>query len=132
MLDGRALAFLMSSTLRTAFKILLSLAGLFIVTVALAVYLLGYSDFGLSEIMVHKDPARRYRVLVLRRFWWGMIPMGPGQGSDAPGVARLVDSQGNILQEVEVPMVQLAYDVEWSVSQVRLRGMLVEWPLPVE
>lgn len=120
----------MASTIRSAVYVLLSLAGLFLFVVALAVYVLGYSDLGLSQGMVHEDPSHRYRVVVLRRFWWGMIPMGPGQCSDAPGVARLVDQEGKILQEVELPMVQMGYDVEWTGRTVRVGGILAHWTLP--
>lgn len=91
-----------------------------------AVYVLGYSDLGLEAYDVYPSPDGRYQVEVLRRYWWGFIPMFAGQGSDAPGVARLVDRQGTILKEVKLPMVQEANDIVWKYGGVKI-GILAEW-----
>lgn len=106
---------------------LLFVSGL--LALALGVYLLGYSELGLEKSHVDVGPNEDYRIVVLRRYWWGMVPMAPGQGSDAPGVARLVNKQGEVLEEVELPMIQEAYEVEWRAGSVTI-GILADWELP--
>lgn len=76
----------------------------------------------------HIRPDGLYRVDVYRRSsLWGAMP---GQSSDAPGRARLCDKSGKLLGEVELEMVQLASDIEWSADSVSIRA-IVDWPLPV-
>lgn len=121
----------MSKTLSTLFNLLFAMFLLGSAAIGLAVWIFGYSDWGLQEAHVFEDPRHSEKVVVLRRFWWGMIPMPPGSGSDAPGVARLVDAEGNTLQEAELEMIQLAYDLTWEAHEVRIAGGLIAtWPLP--
>jgi hypothetical protein len=52
----------------------------------------------------------------------------PGQGSDAPGLARLYDRRGKMLHEVDVPMVSIVDHVEWGPDSVAVPG-LFDWRL---
>lgn len=121
----------MSKPRTTLTQVLLTFLLLAMAAMALVVWLFGFSDFGLSEAMVHRHPEHPYRIVLLRRYWWGIIPMAPGSGSDAPGVARLLDAEGNIIEEAELDMLQIGYDVTWEARQVLIaNGLVARWPLP--
>ena len=69
-------------------------------------------------------PDGAYRVVVLRQpLRWAVFP---GQAGDAPGVARLYDRQGRLLEETAIDMVQLVDRVEWSDNAVRI-PLVAEW-----
>ena len=71
-------------------------------------------------------PNGAYRVIVLRR----PLPFAmPGQGSDAPGLVRLLDGDGHVLREMQLEMVQLVDRVEWSHHRVHI-PLIADWPLP--
>lgn len=53
----------------------------------------------------------------------------PGQSGDAPGVVRLYNRRGDLLQETKVEMVQLVDHVEWTDRKVRIK-LVAEWELP--
>lgn len=68
--------------------------------------------------LLSTSPDGRHRIeLQSERFFLdGLIPRGPGQGSDVPGQARLVDAQGHLLrtQRVELLSAIAPSDVTWS------------------
>ncbi|WP_044234874.1 hypothetical protein [Chondromyces apiculatus] len=73
------------------------------------------------------SPDGKYRVEVYRRpVWLGVFP---GQASDAPGRAVLMDSSGRVLGDVDVDMVQLVDGVEWEERSASIRTV-VHWQLP--
>lgn len=72
----------------------------------------------LEEYQVLQSPDHRFRLVVYRRPIWPSTM--PGQGSDAPGVVRLYDESGRLLNEAPMGMVQQIVDVQWSVDRVEV------------
>jgi hypothetical protein len=73
------------------------------------------------------SPDGQYRVEVYRRpAWPGVFP---GQGSDAPGRAVLMDRSGRVLGEADLEMVQLVDAVEWGERSASIRA-IAHWKLP--
>ena len=72
-----------------------------------------------TEYAAFPSPDGRFRVVVLRTPGWpGLMP---GQAGDAPGKVRLYTSEGKLLRETDVPMVQLVDRVEWSDTSVYIK-----------
>lgn len=95
----------------------------------IAFYIIAISERGLETITVNTSPGAHYRVIVLKRRWRAKIPTGIGQGSDAPGIARLVDEHGRLIREETLGMVQEGYDIDWKKDSVRV-GDHRPWALP--
>jgi hypothetical protein len=73
------------------------------------------------------SPDGQYRVEVYRRpAWPGLFP---GQASDAPGRAVLLDRSGRVLGQANVEMVQLVDAVEWGEHSASIRA-IAQWRLP--
>jgi hypothetical protein len=72
----------------------------------------------LDQYQVLESPDRRFRLVVYRRPIWPSSM--PGQGSDAPGVVRLYDRSGRLLNEAPVRMVQQVEEVQWSADHVEV------------
>lgn len=72
-------------------------------------------------------PDGNYRVVVVRIPKWPALM--PGQAGDAPGKVRLYDSEGRVLHETKVEMVQLVDHVDWMDRRVRIK-LVGEWELP--
>jgi hypothetical protein len=53
----------------------------------------------------------------------------PGQAGDAPGVVKLVDGRGHVLENLDVEMVQNVSEPEWTPGRVRIK-LLADWPVP--
>jgi hypothetical protein len=53
----------------------------------------------------------------------------PGQGGDAPGRVQLRNRGGEVLRQVDVEMVQLVDQVEWTDRKVWIK-LVAEWELP--
>ncbi len=64
------------------------------------------------------SPDARYYLLVYRRPLWPATM--PGQAGDAPGVVRLYDRSGRLLNEAPIDMVQHLNDLEWSAHKVEV------------
>lgn len=111
-------------------KILGAVVSLLGIAMMIAFYLIAYSEWGLNTVTVDSSPDADYRVVILKRWWRSKIPTGIGQGSDAPGIARLVNEHGQIIREEPLGMVQEGFDVEWKQKSVRV-GDLRPWALPV-
>lgn len=52
--------------------------------------------------------------------------MTPGSGGDAPAIVKLFDSNGQLLQQSDLDMIQLA-QVEWSEDSVMISD--IYWKL---
>ncbi|HEY3741778.1 MAG TPA: hypothetical protein VGL53_18130 [Bryobacteraceae bacterium] len=63
-----------------------------------------------------ESPDHRFKLMVYRKPIWPSSM--PGQASDAPGIVRLYDGSGRLLNEAPVDMVQQLNDVEWSADHV--------------
>jgi hypothetical protein len=81
----------------------------------------------LEQYRVINSPDSRFRLVVYRRQIWPSTM--PGQGSHGPGVVRLYDRSGHLLDEAEIPMVQQINDLEWSKDEVTV-PLVFDWKLP--
>ena len=81
----------------------------------------------LEQYRVIESPDSRFRLVVYRRQTWHSTM--PGQGSDAPGIVRLYDRSGHLLDEAAIPMVQQINDLEWSKDRVTV-PLVFDWKLP--
>ncbi len=79
-----------------------------------------------QPIITFDRPGGGYRIEVLKTT--NLTMAMPGQGSDAPGVVRLLDDHGKVLQSMDIEMVQLVDHVEWRDHSVWILPG-VEWPL---
>ncbi len=69
------------------------------------------------------SPDGRFRVVVYRLPNYSMTP---GSGGDAPAIVKLFDSSGQLLQQDDLDMIQLA-EVEWSEDSVMINDIF--WKL---
>ncbi len=76
---------------------------------------------------------RRFRIEVQSRrpVWDLVLPRGPGQGSDVPGLVRLCDASGRVLATAQVELLSgiAPSDVRWSSGRVEV-ALVADWPLP--
>ena len=101
-----------------------------LVGVALLIFVVFFSGFSMSEEYLSSTrPDGKYRLVVSKKTSLFKLGAGPGSGSDAPGVVRLYDQQGKLLQETHVEMVQLVEKVEWGVKNVASK-LVADWQLP--
>ena len=74
-------------------------------------------------------PDGKYRVVVSKKTSLFNLGSGPGSSGDAPGVVRLYNQQGKLLQEAQVDLVQQVEKVDWGVKNVSIK-LVADWPLP--
>jgi hypothetical protein len=86
-----------------------------------------WQRFHLEQYQVIDSPDSRFRLVVYRRLSWHSTM--PGQGSHGPGVVRLYDRSGHLLDEAEIPMVQQINDLEWTKDEVTV-PLVFDWKLP--
>ena len=89
----------------------------------------GYA--GLSHRTVYAEinhPKGTYKAIVTYRSYLSLLPMSPGSSSDKPGFIRIVDSRGNDLGEIPLPMLQLAGALEWTSEGAQIPA-LGEWDI---
>lgn len=101
-----------------------------IVTVLLIAFISLYfimKYFSEEEYRTFRSPQGHYVVTVFRAPVFPSIM--PGQSGDAPGVVKLFDYKGKVLQKSKVEMVQLVDTVEWEINKVRIKNV-AEWNLP--
>lgn len=55
-----------------------------------------------------------------RRFR-ALTPAMPGQGGDKPGRLAVLSPTGNLCGTLELPLINMAYDAEWSATQLTVR-----------
>lgn len=82
-----------------------------------------------EEYLSSTRPDGKYRVVVSKKHSLLNLGSGPGSSGDAPGVVRLYDQQGKLLQETKVEMVQQVENVEWGVKSVYIK-LVADWQLP--
>ena len=83
----------------------------------------------LDPIGQFERPDRHYALVLLRKHsaWSHGTPAHP---TEMPGVARLVDASGKVLQERSVDLMKLGAAMpQWQDRHVVL-APLVDWPLP--
>lgn len=89
---------------------------------ALGVYLKWPRQYG-----VWTSPDGNYRAVAY--YYPQLVPVMPGQGSDAPGLLELRDRSGKLLHRQKLEMVQLVYGLRWSSDSVSIPGLFL-WNLP--
>jgi hypothetical protein len=82
-----------------------------------------------EEYSTFTRPDGKYRVVVSKKTTFLNLKPTIGGSSDAPGVVRLYDQQGKLLQETKVDMVQQVESVEWPPKGVYIK-LIAEWALP--
>ena len=75
------------------------------------------------------SPDGRYAAVVTYRAYETLLPALPGQSSDMPGFIRIEDQHGSNFGRIEVPMVWMARDLEWTSDGARL-ALAGEWKFP--
>lgn len=85
----------------------------------------------LSRHVTFPSPDGRYKLVVYKYKTHTYIPTMPGQGGDAPGVVRLLDSKNNVLQEAKLEMARNVgpSEIVWEKDKVHIK-LIAEWPLP--
>lgn len=81
----------------------------------------------LKQYQVLQSPDGRFEVVVYRRSIWPSSM--PGQAGDAPGVVKLFDRSGHLLDKAPIEMVQQANDIQWTPGHVAL-PLVFDWKLP--
>ena len=81
-----------------------------------------------QEVAAFERPDHRYKVILMRKSAWWRAAM-PGQSGDAPGLVRLYDRSGHLLDEAPVEMVQIVDGVEWQDHRVVIK-LVADWALP--
>ena len=102
-----------------------------IVAIALLLAVLVFAWLALGKpqvVATFERPDHHYKVVVVRRSagWPAMLP---GQSGDAPGLVRLYDRSGRLLQETRVDMVQVVAGVDWQDRRAVIK-LVADWPLP--
>jgi hypothetical protein len=73
------------------------------------------------------SPDGNYRVIVYR--YPQLLPVMPGQASDAPGRLDIYSRSGKLLHTEKIEMVQFARDLRWYSDAVSIPGAF-RWELP--
>ncbi len=114
----------MGSRNRFWHRVVLILAGLMLASVLVSgLALMAY--FRPERYMEHASPDGRYSLVVYRT---PILFSSPGQAGDAPGRVVLVDNRGEELNSMDVDMVQMATQPQWSQDRVTIR-LLLDWKL---
>lgn len=103
---------------------------LIVVLLIIAVTFGGFYLFGVSRMenyATFESPDGRYKIEVLRKK--GFFGSSPGQAGDSPGEVRLVNKNGDVLEQTDVEMVQLVENVEWTKDSVYIK-LIADWKLP--
>ena len=82
-----------------------------------------------SEQSREPSPDGRFEVVIYRSRLASLVPMMPGQGSDAPGRVEIIRrADGRSCGTAAIPMVQLAYDIQFSAQDAVVIGF-ARWDL---
>lgn len=81
----------------------------------------------MEEYAAFNSPDGKYKIVVMKKSTF--FGKAPGQGGDAPGEVRLVNKNGDVLQQKDVEMVQLVEKVEWTEKNVYIK-LVADWELP--
>ena len=98
--------------------------------VAVIVLVVFFSGFSMSEdYLTSTRPDGKYRVVVSKKTSLLNLGSVPGSSGDAPGVVRLYNQQGKLMEETKVELVQQVEKVEWGVKSVYIK-LVADWQLP--
>ncbi len=86
-----------------------------------------WPQFGMEQYTSYTRPDGRYQVVVMRKKTLFSVMLG--QASDSPGVVRLYNQRGELLQETDIEMVQLVESVQWEQKHLSIK-LIAEWDLP--
>lgn len=103
---------------------------LFAALAVLAVFVLAigwWQTHRLKQYEVLRSPDGRFEIVVYRKSIWPSSM--PGQAGDAPGIVKLFDRSGHLLDEAPIEMVQQVNDIQWTRSRVAL-PLVFDWKLP--
>lgn len=76
-----------------------------------------------TTVRVDKSPDGRYSLVVLKRNLESIIPVAPGQGSDAKCNVELREQEsGRLIFRKEVPMLQDVGQIQWERNKVWLNA----------
>ncbi len=78
------------------------------------------------------SPNKRFKIGVTKESsaFRRILPTGPGQGDDIPGIVYLVDvGKDRVLKTMHIPLAREVTAVEWSPTNVSV-GFIVDWKLP--
>jgi hypothetical protein len=95
--------------------------------VAIAIGYLYWKSTRLERYEAIWSPDTRFQIVVFRKPIWPSAM--PGQSSDAPGIVRLYDRSGHLLNEASIGMVQQVNDIQWSGDRVMV-PLVFDWKLP--
>ena len=99
------------------------------IAVLAAIVALAWATLGRpQEVAAFERPDHHYKVVVMRRSTRWRAAM-PGQSGDAPGLVRLYDRSGRLLQQAPVDVVQVVDGVEWQDRRVVVK-LVADWELP--
>lgn len=69
---------------------------------------------------VFSHPGGKMRLVIERQSPSWLSSAMPGQGSDVPGIAKLVNENDKILDQRDIEMVQLVDGVQWRSDRVTI------------
>jgi hypothetical protein len=113
---------------KVAVGLLILLAAMFL----FAAKVLWFEGPPIAVYQSFENPDHRYKIVVgpehslLRQ----ILPTGPGQGGDVPGIVYLVDvRRDRILRKKRIALASAITDVDWTETNVSVR-FFIEWDLP--
>ena len=86
-----------------------------------------FGDLMKEKYAAFDSPDGKYQIVVMRDK--ELLGTAPGQAGDSPGEVRLVNKNGDILEQTDVEMVQLVENVEWTDKSVYIK-LVADWTLP--
>lgn len=81
----------------------------------------------MEEYATFNSPNGKYKIVVMKKS--SFFGKSPGQVGDSPGEVRLLNKNGDVLENKDVEMVQLVEKVEWTDKNVYIK-MVADWELP--
>ena len=75
------------------------------------------------------SPDRQYQAVVTYRRLESFRPTFPGQSGDKAGFIRIEDKDGRNYGKIDVPMVWMSRDLEWTKDGADLK-LICEWDFP--
>ena len=109
-------------------KKILAVAALIVVIIAGggAVWL-----FHEDEYLRINSPDGKYTAIVTCRRYESLLPTSPGGSGDKAGFIRIESSGGINFGKIDVPMVLMASDLEWTSTGADLK-LVGEWNFPTK
>lgn len=79
-----------------------------------------------DEYLRIESPDGKYTAIVTYPRYRSLLPMMPGGSGDKEGFIRIEDSGGSNYGKIDVPMVSMSRDLEWTADGARLK-LVGEW-----